>query len=62
MIDQKLTVHEIYSMCLNKNCNFKNVQNKWLADRLELDWISLTYNARFIINGSLKNFFIMFNA
>ena len=62
VVDQKFTQKELYAMIIEKCQDFNSIISKWNDDGLTTDWFSLTHQSTKIINGKLKNFFVLFNA
>ena len=61
LLDQKLTVKEIYAKLISKHFEFKEVISKWENDGITVDWDALCNKSSKLINGDLKNFFLRFN-
>ena len=49
-------------MIIKKCQDFNSIISKWNEDGLTTDWFSLARQSSKIINGKLKNFFVLFNA
>ena len=62
IIDQKFALRDIYLLILNRMGSFQSTIAKWNQDGIDFEWTVLANNVQHLINGSLKNFFILFNS
>ena len=61
LIHGKLSHRQIYQYIIKRVPGFQEIISRWEKDGFQIDWTQLTKQVKWLLNGTLKCFFILFN-